>query len=941
LLQAGDIDIARAPESDAQQEPSEPFDPAALPLAVRIAELSAPNIRVARELAGREAALALTGSAALDPEAMDARLGVALSRLDGEELDGVRLDAHARNVDEGFALDAALAGLEAIDKRVRGRLALAATLGPDLSRPAFDATLTGSDLALMDKRFDGARLTAQGGIDSVRLALTGSLDGAAIDVAALVENPGGGAVTLRDLVAEIGETRASGTVTLRGDGLAEGALTLASDDLSGLGALLLVDAAGALDATIGLSAEQGQAATIEAKAQGLVYDQTMIRSAQASLSTRNLLSKPEIAGRLAVEGLASGEVLVNRLELTAASEGEATRLVLAAELAQGKIDASGAIRHAGEDVHLGLDRLDLTGPTELRLASPAALTLSDGVLEIPGATVAVGDGSVQISGSAGETLDLTAAIHALPLAIANAFAPDLGVAGSLAGAVTVTGAAAEPRIDFALRGQGLTARPARDAGAPALDLDLKGAFAEKVAAIDGKATGAGGLALAAKGAIPIEGPGVDLHVTGSAPLSLADRLLADRAARASGVLRADMRVSGAIDAPLYSGQISADGASFADGASGLSLTSMTLRARLDQTRVEIAQLTANSGGGRIAVTGAVGLDDGFPADLAIQLRGAAYEDGKLVSATADGDLTLKGELAAATVGGRIAIQRAEITIPEKIAGGGVAVDVEHQGEAGAVAETLRSAGFTSDAARRERGGSRGPGPSLDLVIAAPARIFLRGRGLDAEMGGEVSLSGPSERLAAQGAFEMRRGRMSILGQRIDFDRGSVTLDGDLDPLLDFAATTRGEGITVTATVTGRASDPQIALSSVPELPQDEVLAQFLFRRNVSELSPVQMAQLGAAAAELGGLMGGGPGVLGNLRARTGLDDLDVDTDAAGNRGVKAGRYINENIYLGVRGGEANSSGVTLDMNITDNLKARGETDATGNSGLGLFFEREY
>jgi autotransporter translocation and assembly factor TamB len=29
------------------------------------------------------------------------------------------------------------------------------------------------------------------------------------------------------------------------------------------------------------------------------------------------------------------------------------------------------------------------------------------------------------------------------------------------------------------------------------------------------------------------------------------------------------------------------------------------------------------------------------------------------------------------------------------------------------------------------------------------------------------------------------------------------------------------------------------------------------------------------------------------------------------------------------------------MNITDNLKARGETDATGNSGLGLFFEREY
>ena len=48
---------------------------------------------------------------------------------------------------------------------------------------------------------------------------------------------------------------------------------------------------------------------------------------------------------------------------------------------------------------------------------------------------------------------------------------------------------------------------------------------------------------------------------------------------------------------------------------------------------------------------------------------------------------------------------------------------------------------------------------------------MRGRGLDAELGGSVRLTGPVTNIQPVGGFSMIRGRLSILGQRITFDEG--------------------------------------------------------------------------------------------------------------------------------------------------------------------------
>ena len=169
--------------------------------------------------------------------------------------------------------------------------------------------------------------------------------------------------------------------------------------------------------------------------------------------------------------------------------------------------------------------------------------------------------------------------------------------------------------------------------------------------------------------------------------------------------------------------------------------------------------------------------------------------------------------------------------------------------------------------------------------------------------------------------------------------GDVIRFGDLDPQLYFVARTEGDGITVFVTIAGRASAPEVTFTSNPTLPQDEVLSRLIFKRSMGELTPLQLAQLAGAAAELVG--GGGGGLVDGLRGAAGLADLDVVTDSEGNVGVQAGTYLQDNIYLGVTAGANGQSKVTINLDVTDDLVVRGTAGQNGDSSVGVFYEQDY
>jgi translocation and assembly module TamB len=118
-----------------------------------------------------------------------------------------------------------------------------------------------------------------------------------------------------------------------------------------------------------------------------------------------------------------------------------------------------------------------------------------------------------------------------------------------------------------------------------------------------------------------------------------------------------------------------------------------------------------------------------------------------------------------------------------------------------------------------------------------------------------------------------------------------------------------------------------------------VLAQLLFGRNLSNLSALQALELANAVATLAGR--GGMGILSRLRDGFGLDDLDVSQTEDGNTAVRAGKYISDNIYSDVVVESGGRAEINLNLDVTSDITARGSVDNTGNSSLGIFFERDY
>jgi translocation and assembly module TamB len=181
--------------------------------------------------------------------------------------------------------------------------------------------------------------------------------------------------------------------------------------------------------------------------------------------------------------------------------------------------------------------------------------------------------------------------------------------------------------------------------------------------------------------------------------------------------------------------------------------------------------------------------------------------------------------------------------------------------------------------------------------------------------------------------------LNILEQRFDLAEGAIQLQGALTPFLRFVAETETDTATVQVILEGLADDLAVTFSSNPEKPEDEVLALLLFGRSLSQVSAFQALQLANAVAVLAGR--GGSGIIGSLRESFGLDDIDVDTREDGTAEVRVGKYISENAYTDVTVDGTGNTEVSINVDLTPSLTARGSVGASGSSSIGLFFERDY
>jgi translocation and assembly module TamB len=155
--------------------------------------------------------------------------------------------------------------------------------------------------------------------------------------------------------------------------------------------------------------------------------------------------------------------------------------------------------------------------------------------------------------------------------------------------------------------------------------------------------------------------------------------------------------------------------------------------------------------------------------------------------------------------------------------------------------------------------------------------------------------------------------------------------------LDLTAVREDPSLTATIRVTGTAARPEIALTSTPQLPQDEILSQVLFGRSASQLSPFEAAQLAAGVASLAG--GGGFDVIGNLRQLAGLDRLSFGGEASALT-VAGGRYITDDVYLEIIGGGEGGAAVNVEWQVRRNLAISSQFGGQGDASLSIRWRRQ-
>lgn len=453
--------------------------------------------------------------------------------------------------------------------------------------------------------------------------------------------------------------------------------------------------------------------------------------------------------------------------------------------------------------------------------------------------------------------------------------------------------------------------------------------------IDAKAQGPADIVSTVAGTFDETSSNADISAKGGVNLGIANVFITPN--KIEGSARFDLALKGPADLASLSGSITTSGTSLALPGAGQTITGINGQVDLAQSR---ATITLNGGvraGGGFTVNGPVDLTPPFNAQITTTIDNLVLTDRLLYETTLNGQIAMTGALAGnSSLAGQITFGETNINLAAASGAVGAAPipEIQHVNESGASFITRERAGLVAT----EDKGQRTSRIALDVNLLAPKAVFVRGRGVNAELGGRISIGGTTTSVVPSGQIELIRGNFDILGRRLALTKGIVTLQGDLTPYIEFESSASTSDGTATIEIAGPLDSPEVNVFSDPERPAEEALAMLLFGNRFSEISPFLIAQMAASLAQLSGA--GGDATKG-LRDSTGVDTIDVGASEGGAGRLGAGAYLGENLYTDFTVNTEGNTEVNLNLDVTDNFSVKGTVDGRGETGIGVFFSKDY
>ncbi len=591
---------------------------------------------------------------------------------------------------------------------------------------------------------------------------------------------------------------------------------------------------------------------------------------------------------------------------------------------------------------------------DFRTTSPARIVPGAGSYRLLPTRIDFGRGSIRLAGNYGDGIKLQSRLDSLDLNIANAFVPGLGLNGKATGSLDFaqTTPNAFPTADARMRISGFTRTTAVSVSQP-VDVNFVGQLQANGGAaraiVRRRGTVIGRMNAALTPLPPGTGPwmarlmqaplGGGIRYNGPADTLFSLAGLADQ--RLSGPLGVAADFSGRLAQPQLAGIIRANNLTYENQTYGTRLTRMILRGRFTGDRLEFEQIDAVAGNGTVKGQGFISLaaENGYPMDVQFALDDARLADSDAVSATATGTIAFTKRT------GQTALLSGQIRLPE------TRYEVIRQG-AVEIPE-LTGVRFKPPRGRPRISGDEPAVPQpgllelvrLDLDLVAPEKLYVSGMGLESEWSADIKIGGTSAAPRMSGGVNLIRGTLGFAGRSFELQEGRVQFLGGLtlDPTIRLVASEDIEDVRVNVNVTGQAFNPQIAFTSTPGLPQDEIVSRILFGSSVGNLSAIQAVQLAASLNSLRGT-GGGLNPLGKLRSATGIDRLRIlGADEASGRGtaLAAGQYITDDIYIEVITDARGFAATQLEISLTPALSVLSQAGGTTGTNVNVRYKKNY
>ncbi len=783
-----------------------------------------------------------------------------------------------------------------------------------LARP--QETLGLADVsAVLDPVAEGYRYTAAGG----------SRLGPFTAVGTILLPRGGQARIVVDRL-DVAGTRGQGALDIVPGGFA-GAIEVAGGGLSG---------------RIGFAPE-GEIQRIDGDltAQGATIAGARVRSGRLRFTVRLDPAGTDLTAETQIRGLSRGALSLARLG------GSVT---LRDGAGSGKVSLAGSRgRRFALDFDVGVtpDRYTLSGGGQvdgrpLKLLSPAELTRTGEGWALAQTKLAFAGGEAQLSGRFGDALTIDASLTRMPLGVLDIGYPGLGLGGSASGKLSYSsapGAAPTGSIDMTVRG---LSRAGLVLSTTPIDLGLRGILRADQAGFRAVMASGGRIVGRAQARMAPLGGGTLAERLANAPLFAQLRYggPADTLWRLTGIELFDLSgpvqigadVTGRLADPRIRGLVRSENARIASGVMGTVLTGVKTAGRFDGSRLVIERFEASDGkAGTITGSGAFDLAAarGFGMDLRLEAKNALVINRDDICASVSGPVTIRSDGAGGTIAGEVTLNSSRYRLGRATA----AAAIPHLN----ITEINLPEGDEEVRATTPW--------QLDLRARAPGGMKVTGLGLDSEWSADLRIDGEPTNPRIRGRADLVRGDYEFAGRDFDLERGAIRFDGSVpaNPALDIQANADTQGLNATIRVTGTALKPEIAFSSVPALPEDELLSRLLFGTSITSLSAPEALQLAGAVAAL---QEGGDGLnpINALRRAAGLDRLRIlsaDPQTGQQTAIAAGKFITRRAYVEIISDGAGYSATRAEFQFTRWLSVLSTISTIGRQSVNVRISRDY